>query len=190
MLDFSSRPPEINAGLFYAGLGPDSLEQAQWAWERLADELNEKADEIADKLVMLLEGWWGAGANAMSDAAAPYVKWLRNTAALAEQTAQAAELVTDAYDATDLAMVSLDDIAVNIAWKKQLRLTNQFGQNAPKIVAAENQYLDYWHMNAMAMRDYQRDVADAMQGVQPFAGLSNAIGVVPADELSGSPAQG
>lgn len=190
-------PPEEIAGRFYAGPGPDSLERAQRAWHRLTEQLITAKGRIQGTLITLSEGWQGAAATEMTQAVAPYLGWLQETTRRAYWTDRAAQTALYAYRQADRLMVSPQEIAANTALREQLRETNQFGQNAAAIVAADAQYQEYWDINATTMETYYLCMQLVMQDVQPPAEapeITTKTGFAPTGfmthEMSGSFAQG
>ncbi|MFW3112753.1 PPE family protein [Mycobacterium haemophilum DSM 44634] len=171
-------PPEENARRLNAGPGPAALAAASAAWDHLADELDTAADGIEGALTTLTEAWQSAAATQMTQAAAPYLVWLRDAADRAGLTARLAAHARMAYRRADYLMVSPREIAANIAWRKQLHQTNQLGQNTHAIAIAEADYQQYWTRNATAMENYRDDVALVMQRVRPFREMSTQTGLV------------
>jgi PPE-repeat protein len=99
----------------------------------------------------------------MAAAAAPYVAWLRTTAAQAEQTATQATAAAAAYDTAFAATVPPPVIAANRSLLMALVATNLFGQNTPAIGTTETQYAEMWAQDASAMYGYAGSSASATQ---------------------------
>ena len=97
----------------------------------------------------------------MTAAATPYVEWLSNTAALAEETAAQATAAVAAYEAAFASTVPPPIIAANRSLLAALVATNFFGQNTPAIAATEAQYAEMWAQDAMAMYTYAGSSAAA-----------------------------
>jgi PPE-repeat protein len=169
VLDFGALPPEINSARMYAGAGPSSLEAAASAWNALAAELSTAAtgyDNVINQLVG--EEWLGPASTAMASAAEPYVAWMNNTAALAQQAANSARTAVAAYEQAFAATVPPPLIAANRAQTAQLVATNVLGQNTPLIAQLEAQYSQMWAQDAAAMYAYAGQSAAATK-VTPFA---------------------
>jgi PPE-repeat protein len=99
----------------------------------------------------------------MATAAAPYVAWVSNTAAQAEQTAAQVESAVAAYEAAYAATVAPAQIAANRSQLASLVATNILGQNTSAIAATEAQYGQMWAQDAVAMYAYAGSSALATQ---------------------------
>lgn len=167
---YGAFPPEFNSGRMYSGPGAGSLVAAATAWQSLAAELQFTASSYASVLSTLTAGpWLGPSSLAMVSAAAPYVAWMRQTAAIAAQTAaQAAEAAT-AYETAFAAHVPPAVIADNRCLLAQLVATNTFGQNTSAIAANEAQYGEFWAQDATAMDSYFASSATAANQLTEFS---------------------
>jgi len=88
MVDFGALPPEINSARMYTGPGSSSLQAAASAWNGLAAELQSAAQGYETTITQLSSDEWnGPASAAMASAAQPYVTWMQETAAAAEQAA-------------------------------------------------------------------------------------------------------
>lgn len=166
-MDFGALPPEINSGRIYAGPGPAPLLAAAAAWDGLASELGSAATSYASQISELGASWHGPSAAAMATAVAPYIAWLTNSAAQAEQTALQARAAAGAYEAAFVATVPPPVIAANRSLLAFLIATNILGQNTPAIAATEAQYSEMWAQDAAAMYGYAGSSAAATQ-LAPF----------------------
>ncbi|WAJ47582.1 PPE family protein [Mycobacterium sp. Aquia_216] len=154
-MDFGALPPEVNSGRIYAGPGSAPLLAAAAAWDGLATELHSTAAAYGSAISDLTSsGWHGPSSMSMSAAAAPYIGWLRRTAAQAEQTAGQANAAAGAYEAAFAASVPPPVIAANRSLLASLIATNVLGQNTPSIAATEAQYAEMWAQDAAAMYTY------------------------------------
>jgi PPE-repeat protein len=161
-MDFALLPPEVNSGRMYTGPGSGPMLAAAAAWDGLAAELHSTATSYGSVISELSAGpWLGAASAAMIAAAAPYVAWMRSTAAQAEQTAIQAKAAAAAYEVTFAAMVPPPVIAANRALLQALVATNLFGQNTPAIAATETLYAEMWAQDATAMYGYAGTSASA-----------------------------
>jgi PPE-repeat protein len=161
-MDFAFLPPEINSGRMYVGPGSGPILAAAAAWDGLATELHSTATSYSSVISELSAGpWLGAASAAMTAATAPYVAWMRSTAAQAEQTAIQAKAAAAAYEVTFAAMVPPPVIAANRALLQALVATNLFGQNSPAIAANETLYAEMWAQDATAMYGYAGTSASA-----------------------------
>lgn len=155
MMDFGSFPPEIHSMRIYSGPGSSSLLAAASAWSGLAGELSSTATGYETVVTRLSsEGWTGPASAAMAESAAPYIAWLRTTAAQAEQSADKARLAASAYETALASVVPPPQIAANRAQLEALVATNLLGQNASAIAANEAQYGEMWAQDTAAMYQY------------------------------------
>ena len=155
MLDFGVLPPEINSARMYSGPGSGPMLAAAAAWDVLAEQLWSTAVGCGSVIAELTSGQWlGPSSAAMADAAAPYVAWLHNAAAQAEQSAAQAKEAAAAYELAFAATVPPPVIAANRSLLMTLIATNFFGQNTPAIAATETYYAEMWAQDAVAMYSY------------------------------------
>ncbi|CKQ16600.1 PPE family protein [Mycobacterium tuberculosis] len=85
-MDFGALPPEINSGRMYCGPGSGPMLAAAAAWDGVAVELGLAATGYASVIAELTGApWVGAASLSMVAAATPYVAWLSQAAARAEQ---------------------------------------------------------------------------------------------------------
>ncbi|MCQ4364575.1 PPE family protein [Mycobacterium gordonae] len=167
-MEFGALPPEINSARIYCGPGSAPLMQAATAWERLANELNSTAESYASVLSGLTsQEWLGPTSLTMAAAAAPYVAWMRATAAQAEQAAAQALAAANAYEVAYAATVPPAAIAANRSTTMSLIQTNIFGQNTPAIATTEADYGEMWAQDIVAMEGYAGNSQAAAQLV-PF----------------------
>ncbi|KBZ64587.1 hypothetical protein K875_01975 [Mycobacterium [tuberculosis] TKK-01-0051] len=168
MLDFGALPPEINSGLMYAGAGSGSMTGAASGWNTLAAELNSAAVAY-DRVVTTLssEEWLGQASASMAEAAAPYVEWMRSTAAAAEHAASQAMSAATAFETAHATIVPPPVIAANRVNLAQLLSTNVLGQNTGAIAALEAQYGEMWATDSATMYNYAGRSAN-ISAVKPF----------------------
>ncbi|ORW74378.1 hypothetical protein AWC22_23465 [Mycobacterium riyadhense] len=174
----------------YSGPGSAPLIEAAAAWQRLANELNATADSYA-LVISGLTGvdWQGSASLSMAAAAAPYVAWMRATAAQAEQAAAQAVTAANAYEAAFAATVPPAAIAANRSTMMSLIQTNIFGQNTPAIANSEADYGEMWAQDIVAMDSYAGTSAAASE-LTPFAPPpATTTGVEPASDAATSAAQ-
>ncbi|BBX94913.1 PPE family protein [Mycobacterium lacus] len=165
---YAALPPEINSGRMYAGPGAGSMLAAAAAWDALAGELSSTAISFESVISGLTSGaWLGASSVAMAAAAAPYVTWLRATAAQVEQVASQARAAVAGYEAAYAMTVPPALVAANRAQLMTLIATNLLGQNFPAIAATEAQYGEMWAQDATAMYGYAAASA-AATNLTPF----------------------
>ncbi|MGO9156428.1 PPE family protein, SVP subgroup [Mycobacterium sp.] len=168
-MDFALLPPEVNSARMYAGPGSGPMMAAASAWDALAAELQSTASSYQSAIAGLIAGpWLGPSAATMAAAAAPYVAWMRTTAAQAEQTANQATVAAAAYDAAFAETVPPPVVAANRSLLMALVATNLFGQNTPAIAATETQYAEMWAQDTAAMYSYAGASASATS-LTPFS---------------------
>lgn len=154
-MDFGALPPEINSMRMYSGPGSASMLTAASSWSGLAAELNSATTAYEGVIDALRsEEWVGPSSAAMADSVAPYLAWLRATAAQAEQSASKARLAAAAYETAFAATVPPPLIAANRAQLTSLVNTNLLGLNTAAIAATEAHYGEMWAQDAVAMYSY------------------------------------
>ena len=169
MLDFGALPPEINSARMYMGPGSSSFQVAASAWNGLAAELQSAAQGYETTITQLAsDEWTGPASAAMASAAQPYVTWMQETAAQAEQAATQAQAAAAAYEQAFAATVAPPLVAANRAETAAAVQANVFGQYTPLIAQLEAQYGEMWAQDAAAMYGYAGQSASAAQ-VTPFA---------------------
>lgn len=175
-MSYFAFPPEITSGLLYSGSGVGPMMAAATAWNNLAAELSNTAAQYESILTQLTtEQWTGAGSAAAAAAAQPYVSWLTNTAAAAEQAGIQATSAASAYEAAFAGVVPPPVIAANRATLASLVATNFLGINTPAIMATEAQYMQMWAQDAVTMATYQAAAAAAavLEPITPAAQTTN-----------------
>ncbi len=169
MVDFGALPPEINSARMYMGPGSSSLQTAASAWNGIAAELQSAAQGYETVITQLATDTWnGPASAAMTSAAQPYVTWMQETAAQAEQAATQARTAAAAYEQAFAATVPPPIIAANRAETAAATQANVFGQYTPLIAQLEAQYGQMWAQDAAAMYGYAGQSAAATK-VTPFA---------------------
>lgn len=167
-MDFATLPPEINSGRMYAGPGSGPMLAAAAAWDGLAAQLHSTATSYDSALSDLTAwAWRGPASGSMLAAAAPYVAWMRTTAAQAEQAAGQARAAAAAYHTAFAMTVPPPVVAANRSLLMTLTATNVFGQNTPAIAAAEAEYAEMWAQDTAAMFGYAGSSA-AASTLTPF----------------------
>jgi len=167
-MDFGALPPEVNSARMYAGPGSGPMMAAVTAWAALGAELGSTAASYESVISGLTsEGWMGPASASMAAAAAPYVKWMSSTGALAQQTSAQAAAAAAAYEAAFAMTVPPAEVAANRALLMALVATNFLGQNTPAIAATEAQYGEMWAQDAAAMYGYAGSSA-AASTLTPF----------------------
>jgi PPE-repeat protein len=168
MVDFGAIPPEINSARMYMGPGASSFQVAASAWNGLAAELQSAAQGYETSITQLSsDTWTGPASAAMSTAAQPYISWLQETSAQAEQAATQAQAAAAAYEQAFAATVAPPLIAANRAETAAATQANVFGQYTALIMQLEAQYAQMWAQDAAAMYSYAGQSAAATQ-VTPF----------------------
>ncbi|OBG06316.1 hypothetical protein A5771_08275, partial [Mycolicibacter sinensis] len=167
-MDFAALPPEVNSARMYAGPGSGPMLAAASSWDSLAAELQSAAAAYSTAISDLTsEAWVGPSSTSMAAAAAPYVAWLNDTAAQAEQTGLHAKAAAAAHAAAFAMTVPPPVIAANRVLQASLIATNILGQNTPAIMVTEAHYMEMWAQDATAMYGYAGDSA-AASTLTPF----------------------
>ena len=169
MLDYGAIPPDINSARMYMGPGSSSFQVAASAWNGLAAELQSAAQGYQTTITQLAsDEWTGPASAAMASAAQPYVTWMQETAAQAEQAGTQARAAAAAYEQAFAATVAPPLVAANRAETAAAVQANVFGQYTPLIAQLEAQYGQMWAQDAAAMYGYAGQSASAAK-VAPFA---------------------
>lgn len=168
MIDFGVLPPEVNSGRMYSGPGSGPMVAVASAWQATAGQLDSVARGYGAVIAEVQdEVWRGNASTAMAEAAQPYVDWLANAAALAEETACQARAAAAAYEAAYSATVPPAMVTSNRARYWALVAANAFGQYTAQIAAAEAEYGEMWAQDAAAMYNYAAS-SSAATAVTPF----------------------
>jgi len=105
-IDFAARTPDMNSAMIYSGPGATSWTTAASAWNALAAELNSAATGYENVVAQLSgEDWQGNASTSMAASVAPYVAWMKTTAAQAEETAGKLNAAAMAYEQTFASVV-------------------------------------------------------------------------------------
>lgn len=161
-MDFISLPPEVTSALIHSGPGAESLIEAANAWENLGTGLEDSAPLYTSVVSTLSQAWQGPSATAMSDAVAPFLTWLRNTAAQCQQVASSAQTAAAAFTSTQAAVVTPAQVAANRTRLMQLIATDRLGSNLAAIAETETQYQNMWANNSAALSRYEAAVTQAL----------------------------
>ena len=168
-MDFAALPPDINSARMYLGPGSESLIAASTAWETLASDLYSAASLYQSAVTQLTAAQWqGPSAAAMTAAASPFIQWMADAAAIADETASQAKAAAAAYEAAFAATVPPAEVAANRIMFAKLVATNLFGQNTAMIATIETHYYSMWVQDAVAMLEYSNSSASATL-LQPFS---------------------
>src|SRR6202034_186094 len=139
------------------------------AWNGLAAELQSAAQGYETTITQLASDEWnGPASAAMASAAQPYISWLQETSAQAEQAAAQSQAAVAAYEQAFAATVPPPLVAANRAETASAVQANVFGQYTALIAQLEAQYGQMWAQDAAAMYGYAGQSASAAQ-VTPFA---------------------
>jgi PPE-repeat protein len=161
-MDFISLPPEVTAALIHSGPGAESLITAADAWQQLGAGLEDSAPLYTSVVSTLTQEWKGPSSAAMSDAVAPYLTWLRTTAAQCQQLATSAQAAAAAFSQAQSAMVTPAQVAANRTRLVQLIATDRLGRNLAAIAETEAQYQTMWVNNSSALSRYEATTAHAL----------------------------
>lgn len=153
-MSFALYPPELNSALMYTGPGSGPMASAAASWDGLAAELYAAAESYQSVVTGLTAGWRGPSSMMMLSAAQPYVAWMNTTASLAEQAGAQAKAAIAAFETAHAATAPPAEVEANRVTLAALEATNFFGQNSTAIALTEEQYLQMWIQDALAMDTY------------------------------------
>ncbi|KLO31509.1 PPE family protein PPE31 [Mycolicibacter heraklionensis] len=169
MIDYALLSPEINSGRLYAGPGSTPMMTVASAWRGLAAEISSALTSCETTITQLVdEEWMGPASASMTAATKPYLAWMADTAAKAEEAATQATAAAAAFEAAHAATPPPAVIAANRAQQKQLVATNVVGQNSAAIMASDAQYFEMWAQATDVMYSYAASSAAATK-VTPFS---------------------
>lgn len=153
--EFMFLPPEINSGLIFGGAGAGTLFAAASAWAELASNLSLSASSFDSVISALTSGnWTGPSAEAMAQAAVPYLQWLTSAVSHAEGAAMQAQVAASAFETALVGTVHPTAVAANRMTLTTLVATNILGQNTAAIFATELEYIEMWIQDVAAMFGY------------------------------------
>lgn len=168
-MDYGILPPEINSGRMYTGPGSASLVASAAAWQALTVELGMSGGSFGQIVSTLAAGpWLGPSSAAMLAASMPYVEWLAQTAAQAEQTAIAADTIATAFETAHASVIPPPMIAENRVRLATLVATNFMGVNSAAIAATEAEYEEFWAQDASTMYGFASEASAAANSLIPF----------------------
>jgi PPE-repeat protein len=167
-IDFAARTPDMNSAMIYSGPGATSWTTAASAWNALAAELNSAAMGYENVVAQLSgEDWQGNASTSMASSVAPYVAWMKTTAAQAEETATKLNAAAMTFEQTFASVVPPTEIATNRATTAQLVATNVLGQNSGIIAQLQALYMEMWAQDANALYTYAGQMATITKMTPP-----------------------
>jgi PPE-repeat protein len=187
-MEFAMLPPEVNSGRMYSGAGSGPILAAATAWDGLAADMESAASGYQGVISGLTGQWLGPSSISMAAAAAPYVAWMKATAAQAEQVASQARAAAMAYETAHAATVPPPVVAANRVQLAVLVATNLLGQNTVAIAATEAHYGEMWAQDATAMYGYAGSAAQA-SALSPFTAPKHNTNPGGAGQQAGAAAQ-
>ena len=190
VLEFAFLPPEINSALIFGGAGAGSLFAAASAWAELASNLASSASSFNNVISGLTSGQWtGPSAEAMSQAAGPYLQWLSSAISHAEGSATQANAAASAFETAFAATVHPVAVTTNRTTLMSLIATNFLGQNTPAIFAIELEYIEMWAQDVAAMFGYHAgaaSVASALPSITSAPSSLAGLFTTPLESLASS----
>ena len=189
-IDLGALPPEIASALIYSGPGSTPLVTAASAWNALAAELNSAAIGYESVVTQLTsEEWLGPASASAAAAVSPYVEWVSNTSAQAEQAASQAGSAAAAFETVLASVVPPQAVVANRVELAQLLSANVLGQYSSQIAALEAEYAQFWAQDSSALYSYASSSAsatklptfsEAPQVASPAAAATQAAGTAAA----------
>jgi len=173
-MDYLFSPPEVNSVRIYTGPGASSLLTAAGIWDSVSAELSNAAQgyESVTTNLSSLE-WQGTASQAMAVAASQFITWLQSTAEQAKQTAMQARTVAAAFEQAHAMTIPPTAVATNRTRLAQLIATNYLGQNTGLIAQTDEQYQEYWAVDATAMSNYDTSASGATTQLPKFNSPNN-----------------
>lgn len=129
--------------------------QAETAWQTLAAEFTSVISMLTSEITQVASMWQGMAAEQAQAAFAPYLAWLTELVAMAEQRAAAASAQAGSYGTAVATTPTLGELAENHITHAILEATNFMGINLAPIAINEGQYfIELWNRAAVAMDEY------------------------------------
>ncbi|GAB5001450.1 MULTISPECIES: PPE domain-containing protein [Mycobacterium] len=153
--------PEINAGRFETGTGPESWMTSATMWLGFGAMVVEAMGIFTSQLAVMGVNWQGAAPTAMGAAAMEFMEWLGEMEVAAIANAAACEAVATAYAAGQGSMIPLAAVNANRASELIAEMTNFLGINSGLILFLNGQYGDFWAQNGATMMTYDEAVTTA-----------------------------
>jgi PPE-repeat protein len=176
VLEFAFLPPEINSALIFGGAGAGSLFAAASAWAELASNLASSASSFNNVISGLTSGQWtGPSAEAMSQAAGPYLQWLNTAISHAEGSATQANAAASAFETAFAATVHPVAVTTNRTTLMSLIATNFLGQNTAAIFAIELEYIEMWAQDVAAMFGYHAGAASVASALPSITAAPTSL---------------
>jgi PPE-repeat protein len=176
VLEFAFLPPEINSALIFGGAGAGSLFAAASAWAELASNLASSASSFNNVISGLTSGQWtGPSAEAMSQAAGPYLQWLNTAISHAEGSATQANAAASAFETAFAATVHPVAVTTNRMTLMSLIATNFLGQNTAAIFAIELEYIEMWAQDVAAMFGYHAGAASVASALPSITAAPTSL---------------
>jgi PPE-repeat protein len=171
-------PPEANTGRLIAGAMAEPYLQAETAWQTLAAEFTSVISMLNAEITQVASMWQGMAAEQAEAAFAPYLAWLTELVAMAEQRAAAAASQAASYGTAVATTPTLGELAENHLTHAILEATNFMGVNLMPIGINEAQYfIELWNRAAVAMDEYA--AASAMNTTFPPFPIAPPIMAMP-----------
>lgn len=171
--------PEINAGRFEVGTGPESWMTSSTMWLGFATMVGEAMGIFTAQCAEMGVNWQGSAPTAMGAAAMAFMEWLGEMEVAAIANASACAAVASAYAAGQLSMIPTLAVNANRASELTAEMTNFLGVNSGLILALNGQYGDFWAQNGATMLTYDEAVTTAtlpkpVRTPPPLASLAGA----------------
>jgi PPE-repeat protein len=152
--------------------------QAETAWQTLAAEFTSVISMLTSEITQVASLWQGMAAEQAQAAFAPYLAWLTELVAMAEQRAAAAASQAASYGTAVATTPTLGELAENHITHAILEATNFMGVNLMPIGINEAQYfIELWNRAAVAMDEYA--AASAMNTTFPPFPVAPSIMAMP-----------
>lgn len=171
--------PEINAGRFEVGTGPESWMTSSTMWLGFATMVAEAMGIFAAQCAEMGVNWQGSAPTAMGAAAMEFMEWLGEMEVAAIANASACAAVATAYAAGQGSMIPLAAVNANRVAELTAEMTNFMGINSGLILFLNGQYGDFWGQNGATMMTYDEAVTTAtlpkpVRPPPPLASLAGA----------------
>jgi PPE-repeat protein len=171
--------PEINAGRYETGTGPETWLSAAVSWDMYASMVAEATLLLFAQMAAVSMNWTGVATTARDAAMQPFVGWLADMEAMALANSMSSYGVATAFAAGNGTMIPLPAVNANRISEAIAEATNFMGVNEPIIAYLNAQYAEFWGENASTMSVYDAAIQAAttlrpVSSPPPLASLAAA----------------
>lgn len=155
-------PPEVNAGRWEAGSGPETWLAASTAWTAYAEIVQGvMAGLMAEIGMMTSTSIIGTASVAMAVSSIPFFAWLATMEGMALIHAAATAMVAESWATNTAGIIPELVVNQNRVSEATAEATNFMGCNTPLIAELNREYAQFWTQNGTSMMTYDDAVTVA-----------------------------